>query len=176
MFSSSRRCFLGRYSPRYDDVRFSPTWAEPQYLKLRENERNVRLSDVARRWRNDAQAPSLKDISAGTDGYAACQRPLNFKQVRLLNPRKRENEEEERETECRGHVRASALRNGAKNRPTANFDLYPACWHPSHFYRAFNSAFTVSLNELEKRATHQEKDDLCAAMSLRYWDIYRMGK
>lgn len=90
------------------------------------------------------QAP-LKDISAETDCYGACQRPLNFKQVRLLNPRERES---------RGHVRASALRNSPRRIDPPNFDLYPACWHPSHFYRAFNLAFRRPVKRIRKTRHH----------------------
>jgi len=46
-----------------------------------------------------------------------------------------------------GHVLTSALRNRAKNRPAANFDLFPS-WRPSIFYRIFNSIPRHLITEL----------------------------
>lgn len=76
------------------------------------------------------QAGVLKGISAGTDGYAACQRPLNFKRVRLpIGPdgegdRETSGRERRDEREVTSAQVDPPPRNRARNRPGALTSIY----------------------------------------------------
>lgn len=155
-----------------------PTSLRPEVLNSRGWETlDIRrgLSEAKRCARNQGV---LKGISAGTDGYAACQRPLNFKRVRL--PRWREMKEErerEREREQRSRSRKCSPQPSEKNRPAANFDLFPSCWHPSIFYRTFNSILSLAHKRIRKmrRRLRAKKRRFRAAMLARCSYIVRNG-
>jgi len=114
--------------------RHSPylTFTTPKPRK-RETRVNRRLDE-----RNDAPRSLRFERYLGRNGWL-CDLPMSieFQAISFTSSERRNEKEKEK-----SHVRASTLRNREKNRPVANFDLYPDCWRPSLFYRTFN--FTVS--------------------------------
>lgn len=117
-------------------------------------------------------ASILKGISAETDGYAACQRPLNFKRFRLPDPGEGKGRGKRRREVTSAQV--PSVTEGRIDPPLTSIYIPVAGTHPLPFIALLISTVSPPSNRIrEMRSLRGEKRRYRAAMLLSPAIVYR---